>query len=126
MEILDNLPIPDEVTFKEKYIEHPKHKAYIVEFLKSIHSPLAGKVAKFKSGSVVTQWQDASNSTCCGIYCMRHLETYIGNGKMWRCGLTKGNAPEALRKLRIKYLYRILTSELNELRDDLLSRVNES
>ena len=97
-----------------------------MEFLKTINSPLTDKVVKFKNRSISTKWQDGSNSTCCGIYCMRHLETYIGNGKKWRCGLTKENAPEALRKLRIKYLYRILTSELNELRDHLLSRVNES
>ena len=127
VEILDNRPIPKETTFKEKYVALPEHLELIYDWLIKIDSTIAVKVKTFKRGSIRTSWQDPSNFTCCGVYCMRHLETYTGPNKNWQCGITLKNAPEALRKLRIKYIHRILSSDFNEIRDDILpSQTNVS
>ena len=126
VEILDNRPLQGDA-FEVQYVAVPKHLGLISKFLTKINSTLAQKIKKFKLGTIGCSWQDSSNNTCCGVYCMRHLETYNGDSNKWQCGITLKNAPEALRKLRIKYIHRMLSSEFNELRDVILpKRINVS
>lgn len=52
----------------------------------------------------------------CGIYAMRHMETYKGQQvKEWNCGL---NSEKSLQDLRVKYCKVLLTSEANMLREE--------
>lgn len=34
-------------------------------------------------------WRSSANHTDCGIYCMRHMETYMGDIKGWDAGFKK-------------------------------------
>lgn len=62
-------------------------------------------------------WLVEKAGTECGIYLMRHMESYMGeNEGRWECGLT-GKMPadvSAAIKLRTKYMARLLTSDFNK------------
>ncbi|KAH6764367.1 hypothetical protein C2S51_015616 [Perilla frutescens var. frutescens] len=58
-------------------------------------------------------WRISTNSTDCGVFVMRHMETYMGGVvKNWKSGLRAKNQMQ-LRYLRIKYCAAILTAEYN-------------
>nr|GME03143.1 zinc finger BED domain-containing protein RICESLEEPER 2-like [Ipomoea batatas] len=60
-------------------------------------------------------WRDNLNHVDCGIYTMRHMETFRGQTfKTWDCGLVRGDA--YLRNLRMVYMREILMAEINDLR----------
>ncbi|KAH6779521.1 hypothetical protein C2S52_010758 [Perilla frutescens var. hirtella] len=59
-------------------------------------------------------WRDIDNNNDCGVYVMRHMETYMGQSvNAWKCNLEKGNVFQ-MNVLRIKYCGSILASGLNE------------
>ncbi|KAK1429947.1 hypothetical protein QVD17_12308 [Tagetes erecta] len=61
-------------------------------------------------------WSTKSNVMDCGVFLMRHMETYMGSKvKNWRCGLdVEGTKQEVqINNLRLKYAYKILTSDVN-------------
>nr|XP_017226119.1 PREDICTED: uncharacterized protein LOC108202234 [Daucus carota subsp. sativus] len=60
-------------------------------------------------------WQTSWNSTDCGIFVMRHMETFKGDPKKWDSGLAEEGIIQdhQLRRLRIKYNTAILSSGLN-------------
>nr|GLL17131.1 uncharacterized protein LOC109162486 [Ipomoea trifida] len=65
-------------------------------------------------------WRDNSNKVDCGVFTMRHMETYMGKGtKGWDCGLEKENK-EQLNNARVKYLAEIVNSPVNEFRGDCM------
>ncbi|KAL8215790.1 hypothetical protein R6Q57_022627 [Mikania cordata] len=68
-------------------------------------------------------WKTINNGVDCGVFCMRHMETYIGGGvKGRRCGLVNESDAQCkkLNQLMRKYLCKILTSSVNLLKDDVL------
>nr|GMD98918.1 uncharacterized protein LOC109162486 [Ipomoea batatas] len=65
-------------------------------------------------------WRDNSNKVDCGVFTMRHMETYMGKGtKGWDCGLEKENK-EQLNNTRVKYLAEIVNSPINEFCGDCM------
>ncbi|KAJ0505879.1 hypothetical protein HanHA89_Chr12g0475511 [Helianthus annuus] len=71
-------------------------------------------------------WCTTRNVIDCGVFLMRHMETYKGTGvKKWKCGLSKecNNAGDILYKqrkelddLRYKYVAKIILSDVNQVR----------
>ncbi|KAL8232450.1 hypothetical protein R6Q57_002228 [Mikania cordata] len=73
-------------------------------------------------------WKTTKNGEDCGIFCMRHMETYMGGGvKGCKCGLLQESDGQRrqLQQLRIKYLCKILTSTVNILKDDIIVQARE-
>ena len=65
-----------------------------------------------------------SNFVDCGIFTMRHMETYRGEGHYGhRCGLrTEGKAQKfLLNDLRSKYVAKILLCEINKKKEEVES-----
>ena len=56
-------------------VQHLKH-----EMLKTV------KAVRLK-----IPWRIAVNFTDCGIFCMRHMESYFGEGEKWQSGLNVNN-----------------------------------
>ncbi|XP_019176284.1 PREDICTED: uncharacterized protein LOC109171666 [Ipomoea nil] len=74
----------------------------------------AEKVQKLKSKIMKMPWRDAQNKMDCGIFLMRHLETFRGQTQAeWQCGLHKNNKDQ-LNKLRVRYLAAMIMSDVNE------------
>lgn len=68
-------------------------------------------------------WRDDENKVDCGVFAMRHMETYMGQRmRDWKLELS-GLATNAIQDLRIKYVKTLQTSEANDLRKDNKSRV---
>ncbi|KAK6119374.1 hypothetical protein DH2020_046881 [Rehmannia glutinosa] len=70
---------------------------------------------------IAMQWRDARNKVDCGIFAMRHMETYMSGGlRGWSPGLQKGNA-NLMCTFRSKYTNTIFLDDMNELREKNLT-----
>nr|GMD76481.1 zinc finger BED domain-containing protein RICESLEEPER 2-like [Ipomoea batatas] len=62
---------------------------------------------------MLMKWRDTRNKIDCGVYLMRHMESYSGEGVgSWECGLTKGDRAE-LNRLHLHYMKDICTIDVN-------------
>ena len=92
-------------------------RALFVGFLRNIG--MGSKASIFSDESKVPvervkmPWRDSKNKKDCGIYVMRHMETFKGKSD-WKSDLKKG-AKQQMNNLRVKYVYEILTHQINEL-----------
>ncbi|MFS7968196.1 hypothetical protein Hanom_Chr09g00794651 [Helianthus anomalus] len=86
-----------------------------------------------KKAEVVRQkmdWRTTSNVVDCGVFTMRHLETYMGDIAGWGSGLAKEDAPNQLQqrrlnKLRTRYIVKILMHSENEIITQLTKSVRK-
>ncbi|KAL1803201.1 hypothetical protein ACET3Z_031848 [Daucus carota] len=82
---------------------------------------LGSRVRKMKPRFVKMTWQTTDNSTDCGIFLMRHMETFKGDIKNWNTDLTEEGPTQdkQITRLRFKYNTAILSSHLNELKEPI-------
>jgi hypothetical protein len=69
-------------------------------------------------------WRTSENKIDCGIFAMRHMETYTGEAT-WDCAIVNeskdnDNQKTQLEELRQKYLTKILLSDINDLRVEII------
>lgn len=67
-------------------------------------------------------WQVTDVSADCGLYLMRHIECYMGEGEgKWESGFSgvKQHDENSVRRLRYKYMYKLLNSDYNMHKDKL-------
>nr|GME04420.1 uncharacterized protein LOC109155335 [Ipomoea batatas] len=89
-----------------------KFLSMFVTGLKSTYK--SEKIAKLKLKRVKMSWRDNKNKVDCGVFLMRHMETFRGQlPELWDCGLEKENKDQ-LNVLRIKYLTALVMSDVNE------------
>lgn len=70
-------------------------------------------------------WRNDTNKNDCGVYAMRHMETYMGQKmKDWNPGLRK-NGLKQLRYMRAKYSAALLSYEMNDHREDNIAVAND-
>nr|GMD66194.1 uncharacterized protein LOC109153584 [Ipomoea batatas] len=115
LEIIDNRPLPKGMRIQQKYADSPKvlNTAFSEYLMKRGHTSLAEKIPKLPVELVKMNWRTADNKTDCGLYCMRHMETYMGNPQ-WKCGFTPKNPNDPyLASLRALYTSRILMMPVN-------------
>ncbi|KAH6783648.1 hypothetical protein C2S52_008607 [Perilla frutescens var. hirtella] len=113
--VIDNSDERDDMDLRRKYGAMP----FILQ--KVFRNYLEVEAIKVKATAVrracidrlQMPWRDGANNNDCGIYAMRHMETYMGQAiKSWNCGLKKGN-DRRMKCLCIKYCAAILTSDIN-------------
>ena len=64
-------------------------------------------------------WAGEEKVQYSGVCLMRHMETFFGAERGYKCGLEKGNFKN-ISKLGVKYLTDIVCSELNEVNADVV------
>ncbi|KAL4575290.1 hypothetical protein LXL04_022132 [Taraxacum kok-saghyz] len=73
------------------------------------------------------KWCTTKNIYDCGIFAMRHMETYKGQeeGK-WSCGLPPEGPKQyrLIQILRAKYMFKILNSDINLRREKVIDEAN--
>ena len=70
-------------------------------------------------------WQNDTNKVDCGIYVMRHLETYMGGPvRNWNSGLTK-KGTESFIKLRARYTEALLIGDTNKKAFETLTMIKK-
>nr|GMD74897.1 uncharacterized protein LOC109175178 [Ipomoea batatas] len=101
---------------EDKYGDVPKRlQAFLFKFLSGLKSSYkANKIQKLKVKRMKMAWRDNRNKIDCGVFLMRHMETFRGQlPELWNCGLQKENNDQ-LNALRVKYLTALVMSDLNE------------
>uniref|UniRef100_A0A7N1A6Q0 Ubiquitin-like protease family profile domain-containing protein n=1 Tax=Kalanchoe fedtschenkoi TaxID=63787 RepID=A0A7N1A6Q0_KALFE len=90
----------------------------MVNFLKSRKHPKADLMLAVKPRVVLCPWKTKENLVDSGIYCMRHMEVYVGSWgeSKWKEKLARDTTVKAenqLERLRAKYLFNIIMFEKN-------------
>nr|KAJ0215009.1 hypothetical protein LSAT_V11C300129960 [Lactuca sativa] len=124
IEILDNTAVEGDYEGKYGVILKPL-KNLFVRYLKEINHPRANAISKesIKPQRLEMTWRTIKNKVDCGIFAMRHMETYMGQPlSKWKQGLHKESAiqPTTLEKLRQRYAHIMLTSKINMLKAKVL------
>ncbi|KAL9681085.1 hypothetical protein QQ045_012866 [Rhodiola kirilowii] len=97
-------------------------------YLKQVKHKKSYMFADVKPKRIDLSWQTEFFFTDCGIFTMRHTETYKGGATTnWKCGLVNESEEqtEQLMALRDTYLNVILRSHLNARREKVLQRARE-
>ncbi|KAJ0476936.1 putative Ulp1 protease family catalytic domain, papain-like cysteine peptidase superfamily [Helianthus annuus] len=130
IELIDNSAAKQE--FKERYKGLPDTlRRLLVLYLQNALKPtpaiqqLATSVIERKE----MDWRTKNNGVDCGVFMMRHLETYKGDQKPWATGFVNedevNNRQKAqLHLLRTRYLSKIILSEHNMHRLKIIKMAN--
>ncbi|XP_056686376.1 uncharacterized protein [Spinacia oleracea] len=116
VEILDNLDLPEGIPFENKYEQNPQNTFETwLKFCELEGYPLKNtQIKQYEITLPSMPWKNRENKVECGVYAMRHMETYKGNPN-WDCGFTNYEDDKIyIRQLRIHYATQILSSAQNE------------
>lgn len=82
----------------------------------------AARVRNMSVKRLQMPWRDAVNTRDCGVFLMRHMESFQGQlVAEWDCGFVKGDI-QFLLQLRKEYIHTLSTHRLNALRSDNIRR----
>jgi len=96
------------------------------EFFMKIHLGRPVLCAGLVPKRMQMAWRDVRNKFDCGVYRMRHIETFMGQAvSRWDCGIVKGDSA-ILHKLHLQYMKDLVVSEYNLHRSRNLARVYQS
>ncbi|KAJ0683436.1 hypothetical protein HanPI659440_Chr16g0658261 [Helianthus annuus] len=105
----------------------------LLVYLKNIGHSAGGVIGQVEPVRLEMPWRTKHNVIDCGVFLMRHMETYKGvAGKGWECGFLNectdaGEITYKQRKeiddLRHKYITKMLLSDANEYRSFVESEV---
>ncbi|KAL8215732.1 hypothetical protein R6Q57_022569 [Mikania cordata] len=103
-------------------------KDVFANYLLSKDHPNTLKIYHLTSILLDLPWKTTKNRVDCGVFSMRHMETYMGGGvKKWMTGLHQESEAQSkqLNQLHFKYLCKILLSNVNILKDDVVVQARE-
>ncbi|KAL4579419.1 hypothetical protein LXL04_015565 [Taraxacum kok-saghyz] len=121
----------DKAEFLDKYEKVFTPLCFFLRNLFDIGLPKAFDMAseELTPKCLKMPWRTTFNKVDCGVFTMRHMETYFGEASTskWKCGFTKeGNYQQKLlERLREKYAATMLLSRMNNQRDVILSQARE-
>ncbi|KAL8226093.1 hypothetical protein R6Q57_018650 [Mikania cordata] len=123
--VIDNIGI--DVDFDIKYAKRPQiMQSTLCSYLVMTSHPIAFTLKTCKPKRLPMPWRTLNNSVDCGVFAMCHMETFKGTSvKEWKCGLTSESDEQQkqLNDLRIKYLAKILLSDINIHKGEVVSEV---
>lgn len=71
-------------------------------------------------------WRDNTNKVDCGIFTMRHMETYFGNGLTdWESQLRKEDSKQ-IANMRVKYCHSIIDNSWNEVKNNVYDMMSKA
>ncbi|PWA39123.1 ulp1 protease family, C-terminal catalytic domain-containing protein [Artemisia annua] len=95
-------------------------------YLKVTNHPKAQQISKCSPRRLEMEWQTSKNKTDCGIFTMRHLEFYSGvEDKQWRSIFKENGSKDELAKLRKVYAAKILLSDANKYKKDIITEASK-
>ncbi|KAL4572591.1 hypothetical protein LXL04_019371 [Taraxacum kok-saghyz] len=117
------------ISTKDRYGEYPNVMLKLFsKLLYMDNHPNIESIKKLKPIRAKMPCRTKDNKYDCGIYVMRHMEDYVGQkAKDWDCGIPKDSSKQesTLRMLRKKYLCRILTSDINNSKNEVIKEYEE-
>ncbi|XP_021744226.1 uncharacterized protein LOC110710262 [Chenopodium quinoa] len=102
--IIDNRKLPKKVSVQAKYEEQPKMMLKgLAEYMKHLGYQDAKRIEDYTVVLEKMKWRSNNDYTNCGVYMMKHMETFTADpNESWICDL-KPNNVEQIRKLRLQY-----------------------
>ncbi|KAL1554277.1 hypothetical protein AAHA92_14855 [Salvia divinorum] len=126
VDIIDNSEVVPEL-LKNKYGNDPERlKKFFTIYLGNGDNISMGKVIKNSAVKHIDMpWKNDTNKVDCGVYLMRHMETYMGGPiKNWVTGLTK-KGTESLVRLRVRYAEVLLKGPTNKKASEMCAIMKE-
>ncbi|KAL8199570.1 hypothetical protein R6Q57_013138 [Mikania cordata] len=120
VEIIDNSGVMPRMSVTKKYLDLPdKMKKTFANYLIHNQHPNGCHISTAKIHRLAMPWRTEFNKVDCGVFLMRHMETYKGCLLNWECGLCGENEADNLQKLQLndlwkKYVTKIILHDLNE------------
>ncbi|KAL8243382.1 hypothetical protein R6Q59_009640 [Mikania micrantha] len=101
-----------------------KLKDLFVRYLKECNHPKTNEIAFAVIKKVKISWSTRSNVVDCAVFVMRHMEKFMGLHEPFNTGLSNHGMKKKgqLNNLRRKYLYHILDSDVNLLKEDVRAK----
>nr|GMC79778.1 uncharacterized protein LOC109158392 [Ipomoea batatas] len=125
LEIIDNKSLVSGVTMKDKYGDCTTLLVTALkEYLALGSSALFWKVDELTEEVVDMSWKESENYIDCGLFVMRHMETYKGTLKKWNPGFKKKAKlnEEFLIGLRARYAATIIRWRANILKNIVIKK----
>nr|GLL37666.1 uncharacterized protein LOC109158392 [Ipomoea trifida] len=125
LEIIDNKSLVSGVTMKDKYGDCTTLLVTALkEYLALGSSALFWKVDELTEEVVDMSWKESENYIDCGLFVMRHMETYKGTLKKWNPGFKKKAKlnEEFLIGLRARYAATIIKWSANILKNVVIKK----
>ncbi|PWA39313.1 ulp1 protease family, C-terminal catalytic domain-containing protein [Artemisia annua] len=92
-----------------------------IEYMKRQRHPKSDLFLKAEPKILQMEWRTNKNVTDCGVFVMRHMETYMGRGAFCHEFKTPGIGQLVqIKMLRAKYLAKIVLMEINEVKEIFL------
>ncbi|CAH9068265.1 unnamed protein product [Cuscuta europaea] len=130
VDVIDNRMLPDGVSVEDKY----------GKTLKKMHEGFKAFCEKVQISSTTSwvprilymPWRHNSNHVDCGVYTLRHLETFRGQGHVWDSGFATAATndgikaqSETIQKMRVMYAAQVLLSKFNKERENILKKAKD-
>nr|GMD22457.1 uncharacterized protein LOC109158392 [Ipomoea batatas] len=125
LEIIDNKSLVSGVTMKDKYGDCTTLLVTsLKEYLALGSSALFWKVDELTEEVVDMSWKESENYIDCGLFVVRHMETYKGTLKKWNPGFKKKAKlnEEFLIGLRARYAATIIRWSANILKNVVIKK----
>ncbi|KAL1805132.1 hypothetical protein ACET3Z_028200 [Daucus carota] len=114
-------------TFSIEKIENTDMHSHFCNYLNDkVNASYSKRIRKLKPVYLTMPWQTLYNSSDCAVFLMRHMETFKGDPKNWNTELSVEGPHQhnQLMKMRVKFITAILTSHLNELKDNIIQEAS--
>ncbi|KAL2900181.1 hypothetical protein RDABS01_025263 [Bienertia sinuspersici] len=126
LDIIDNKFLEKGIPLENKYYDFPQQmiNGMLKYHLRERIEDRVTMMRKMKTRVVEIPWRDNTNFNDCGVFVMRHMETYMGRLRGWECGFSpNSDNAEYIRALWIDYAKQILSDESNNNKEQLLHEV---
>ncbi|KNA13046.1 hypothetical protein SOVF_120210 [Spinacia oleracea] len=103
---------------EKKYYDYPeKLLGAFSMYINSLGHKLKRPLTEYNVRIIEMPWRNNKNNTDCGIYTMKHMETYHAKER-WGCSLEPDN-DDILKQLRLKYSAEIISCKKNQKKADV-------
>ncbi|MFS7973004.1 putative papain-like cysteine peptidase superfamily [Helianthus anomalus] len=98
---------------------------FFTKYLKLVKHPKCLEFEGVVPKRLEIEWATKGNSVDCGVFAMRHMETWFGEINLkWDSGFPIEHTPKIayLTRLRKKYAVKFVCSHANTLRDEVMAQ----
>ncbi|KVH99370.1 hypothetical protein Ccrd_022399 [Cynara cardunculus var. scolymus] len=95
--------------------------------LNAVGHPAGRELDEIGQERLRMDWQTQNNFDDCGVFAMRHMETYMGNVRTWNTSLSKEGKTQEIQiaSLRMKYVAKLLVNNYNKKKEYVVKEVEK-
>nr|GEX76138.1 hypothetical protein [Tanacetum cinerariifolium] len=128
--IIDNSPVDDNLTTRQRYFKLPQELISVFDKYLSKNSPQrhASILRNVEPERLKMIWRTNENEFDSGVFLMSHMDNYFGQSESkWEYGFCKESKEQSkqLKFLKLKFAARILLSENNSYKDEFQKKVDK-